>query len=458
MATNGTATAPAIGADYPPTGAAVYGLALLFIAYVLSFLDRQIVALLVGPIREDFGITDFQFSLLAGAAFALLYTFAGLPIGRLADRYSRRVIVAVSVFIWSALTCACGLSKNFTQLFLARMGVGAGEAGLAPPAYSIITDSFQPQHMGYAMSFYKVGVTVGAGLALVIGGALFDYFTAMASPAGLITVPLAGEIKPWQATFIAVGAPGFVLSLLLLTMTEPTRKGVLHQPGRDAQASVPLKTVMRFIWQRKRVYLALFTGSSMMAMAGYGSAAWYPEFLHRNYGLSKTEVGTIYGTIALVAGSIGVLAGPWLAEQLKKRGYADAYVRTILITAALTTVPAVTAPLAGSPLPTVLLLIPATLLGMTYLGVMAASFPPITPNQMRGQMTALYIFITNILGMALGGTVLAAFTDFVFKDDNALHLSIATANGLFYPLAVLLFWYCLPAYRKSVEETGHWQV
>jgi MFS family permease len=142
-------TASLAEADYPATGPALYGLGLLFIAYVLSFLDRQVVALLVGPIRDHFGITDFQFSLLAGAAFALLYTFAGLPLGRLADRYSRRTIVAASVLTWSALTCACGISKTFTQLFIARMGVGAGEAGLAPPAYSIITDSFRPQHMGY---------------------------------------------------------------------------------------------------------------------------------------------------------------------------------------------------------------------------------------------------------------------------------------------------------------------
>ena len=178
--------------DYPGLGAAGYSLGLLFIAYVFSFIDRQVLSLLVGPIREDFGITDFQFSLLQGLAFALLYTFAGLPLGRLADRYSRRFILAGSVFFWSLMTCACGATKNFTQLFVARMGVGAGEAGLAPPAYSIITDSFRPEHLGYAMSFYKVGVKVGGGLALVIGGLLYDYFSSL----GEVNVPLIGLVKP----------------------------------------------------------------------------------------------------------------------------------------------------------------------------------------------------------------------------------------------------------------------
>ncbi len=138
--------------DYPELGPASYALGLLFIAYIFSFIDRQILALLVGPIREDFGISDFQYSLLQGAAFALLYTFAGLPIGRLADHYSRRLIISASVFFWSLTTVGCGLTNNFTQLFAARMGVGAGEAGLAPPAYSLILDSFRPRHVGYAMS------------------------------------------------------------------------------------------------------------------------------------------------------------------------------------------------------------------------------------------------------------------------------------------------------------------
>ncbi|MEQ8860080.1 MAG: MFS transporter [Pseudomonadales bacterium] len=452
------APASAMDSDYPGLGAASYALALLFVAYIFSFIDRQILALLVGPIRADFGISDFEFSLLQGAAFALLYTFAGLPLGRLADRHSRRLIISGSVLFWSLMTIACGMTRNFTQLFVARMGVGAGEAGLAPPAYSLILDSFRPQHVGYAMSFYKLGVKVGGGLALVIGGVLYDFYAGIAGPAGLIEIPGLGGVAPWQATIISVGAPGLLLSLLLLTIREPPRKALASNADGSTSAQLPLATVMRFVWARKRVYLTLFLGSSMMAMAGYGNAAWYPEFLFRNYGLSKSEAGTAYGTIILTAGSLGVMFGALLANRLLNRGYRDAYVRTILLTSVLAIVPSVLAPLAGEVRGTLLMLWPAVLLGGSYLGVMAVAIVVITPNQMRGQITALYIFVTNIFGMAVGTSVLAAFTDFVYQDDGLLHYSIASVNGLFYPAAGALFWYCLAAYRRADAETGRWNL
>ena len=203
------------GDGYPSLGAANFALGLLFLAYVLSFIDRQILALLVGPIREQFGISDFEYSLLQGAAFALLYTFAGLPLGRIADRHSRKWVITASVAFWSLATCACGLAKNFWQLFAARMAVGAGEAGLAPPAYSVITDSYRPQHFGYAMAFYKSAVKVGGATALILGGFLIDFYTEI----GAITVPIVGALQPWQMTLITVGLPGLLLALMLATMT-----------------------------------------------------------------------------------------------------------------------------------------------------------------------------------------------------------------------------------------------
>ncbi len=448
-----TATTTAVADDgYPSLGAASYSLGLLFTAYILSFIDRQILALLVGPIRADFGISDFEYSLLAGAAFALLYAIAGLPLGRLADRYSRRMIVSGSVFFWSLMTVGCGLTKNFTQLFIARMGVGAGEAGLSPPAYSLILDSFRPQHVGFAMSFYKLGVKVGAGLALVIGGILYDFYDSL----GVLSLPLVGEIKPWQATLISVGAPGMLLSLLFLTIEEPKRKGLVSEDG-EALAAIPLKDVMAFIWQNRRVYLCLLLGSSMMAMAQYGSGAWYPEMFTRNHGFSKSEAGVSFGMIVLIAGSLGVMIAAWVASQFKKRGYDDANVRTMFLAAIIAVPFTVIAPLSGDPDRTLLLLWPAVLLSGSYLGIMAVSIVEITPNQMRGQITAVYIFATSMLGMALGGSVLAAFTDFLYQDDALLHYSIATANGIFYPIAAILFWYCMAAYRRALTESAQWR-
>lgn len=431
---------------------ASYTLSLLFVAYIFSFIDRQILALLVGPIRAEFGISDFQYSLLQGAAFAIIYTFAGLPLGRLADRKSRGMIIAVSVMFWSALTISCGLAKSFTQLFLSRMGVGVGEAGLSPAAYSLILDSFRPEHVGYAMAIYKIAILIGGGLALILGGAVYDYFLAL----GGLQLPLLGLLKPWQATFVAVGAPGILLSLLFLTITEPTRKDMVVVDGNEPAEQIPFRSVLAFLWERKRTYFSLFFGASMMTMAAYGSTAWYPEFLYRNYGLSKSEAGASFGTIILVAGSLGVLAGSWASKKLAERGYLDANVRVIVISSLLALGPTVYAPLAGSAELTLAMLIPATFFAYSFVGVLAVSLVVITPNQMRGQITAIYIFVTNIIGMTVGTSALAALTDFVYRDDGALNYSIATTNAVFYPLATLLFWYCLPAYRRSVEDARSW--
>ena len=432
--------------DYPGLGASCYCLSLLFVAYIFSFIDRSILALLVGPIREDFGITDFEFSLLQGVAFSLLYTIAGLPLGRLADRYARKWIVSGSVFFWSVATAAGGLTQNFTQLFIARMGVGAGEAGLAPPAYSLISDSFRPNQVGYAMSFYKLGVKVGAGVAFIIGGVLFDYFSSFER----LVLPGFGEIKAWQATMIAVGAPGVLLSLALLTITEPSRKGLV-KTGTDS-THLPVRVVASYIWQHGRTYITLFLGASMMAMAGYGTSAWYPELFARHYDMSKTDAGIAYGTIVLVAGSVGVMLGAWFARSLESRGHKDSWVRACFWTSLIATPFMVLGPLSGSAAWNIALLWPGVVMAGSYLGVLAVSIIVITPNQMRGQVTAVYIFVTNILGMALGTSVLAAFTDFLFKDDALLHYSVATACGLFYPLAAVFFWLCMPAFRQAVEH------
>lgn len=437
--------------EYPSLGAANYALGLLFIAYVLSFIDRQILSLLVGPIRAQFGISDFEYSLLQGAAFAVLYTFAGLPLGRLADRFSRKWVIAASVLFWSLATCACGTARTFWQLFTARMAVGAGEAGLAPAAYSMITDSYAPKHFGYAMAFYKSAVQIGAASALILGGFLIDFYTQL----GPIELPLMGSLQPWQATLVTVGLPGLLLSGLLLSIHEPSRKGLVA--SHSGQLQLPVRTIVTFLWRRKRTYLSLFLGSSMLAMAGYGSAAWYPEFFVRTYGMSRSEAGSSYGSIVLISGALGVMLGPWIVNRLARR-HADAYVRAIIYTSLLAVLPAVLAPLMQDQFLTLLLLVPATGFGAAYLGVMAAAFQPITPNQMRGQTTAIYIFVTNIIGMAVGTSVLAAFTDFLYQDDNALHYSIATANALFYPAAIVMFIYCLKGYRRSVDEIGQWSL
>ncbi len=443
--------------DYPTLAKANYGLSLLFSAYVLSFLDRQILSLLVGPIRDTLEITDSQYGLLMGSSFAIMYAVAGLPLGRMADRFSRRAIIAGSVLFWSLATCAGGLSKTFAQLFVSRMGVGAGEAGLAPAAYSIISDSYRPKHFGYAIATYKLGVKVGGGLALLIGGLLYDYYSNLDE----LVFPIVGEVLPWQATLISVGLPGVLLSLLLLTIPEPTRKGVpASMAGVDGEDEpFPMRTVLGYLWQRKRMYVNLFLGSSLLAMAGYGNAAWYPEFLTRVYSMSKTDIGLYYGSIMMVGGSIGVMGAAWVAQRMVARGQSDGFVRTVFYASIIAIPFVVGAPLAGTPALTFLLLGPAMVLSAAYIGVMAASFTLITPNRMRGQATAIYIFCTSILGMALGISLVAWFTDYVFRNDQLLHYSLAATNAILYPAAAMLFLRCMPAYRRVVVEAEKgWEI
>ncbi|MCS5575183.1 MAG: MFS transporter, partial [Pseudomonadales bacterium] len=206
--------------EYPPAGRAWYMVILLTALYMLSFLDRTIIVLLVEPIKADLGLTDTELSLLYGLAFAVFYTFLGIPIARLADRKSRRVIIMVGVSIWSLATAVCGLAKNFGQLFAARVSVGVGEASLSPAAYSMISDSFPTEQRAAAMSVYTMGLYLGVGFALILGGVVIDWV----GEGTLTEVPVLGLLAPWQLTFMIVGLPGLLLALMMLTVTEPARR------------------------------------------------------------------------------------------------------------------------------------------------------------------------------------------------------------------------------------------
>ena len=199
---------------YPSSIVAWYSVLVLMLMYVFSFIDRTIISLLVGPMKRDLHISDVQMGLLQGTAFALFYTFLGLPIARLSDRHNRKSIIAIGVFIWSIMACLCGLARSAGQLFLARIGVGFGEAALSPAAYSMITDSFPRAKLGSAFSVYNVGITIGAGTALLVGGLVVG---AVSRPGASYVLPIFGEVHAWQLVFIVTGAPGLLLPLLLLT-------------------------------------------------------------------------------------------------------------------------------------------------------------------------------------------------------------------------------------------------
>jgi len=431
-----------VKASYPPARQANYTLGVLLAAYILSFIDRNVMAILVGPIRQDFAISDFQFSILHGWAFTLFYIVLGIPIGWLADRYSRRWIIIVGVSFWSIMTAACGLARSFPSLFLARIGVGVGEATLSPAAYSLLSDYFAPDRLRWATAVFAMGITLGTGASYMVGGFLFDYFSAL----DMSGLPLLREVRPWQATFIVVGLSGFLVVALLCLVREPPRQRL---PGESEEA-VPLREVLATLRTQGRLYAGLMLGVTMMAVIGYGSMAWYPELLLRSHAVPKSEAGAALGLIFMIAGTLGTFGGAACASILQRRGYTDANMRWVMIAAVLAAVPAVASPLMPDSFGTLALFTLVTLLHYSHFGVGMAALQLVTPSRMRGQISALMLFSTNLLGLGLGGTLVAALTDFVFQDDQALRYSLALVAVVFYPLAALLIWWGLGSYRKAM--------
>src|ERR1700722_20123627 len=227
---------------YPSSFAAWYSVAVLMLIYIFSFIDRTAISLIVEPMKRDLQISDTQIGMLQGLAFALLYNFLGLPIARLSDRHSRRAIIAAGVFIWSIMAGLCGMVRTATQLFLARVGVGVGEAALSPAAYSMITDSFPRSKLGSAFGVYNVGITIVSGTAFLVGGIVV---AAVSHAGATYTLPLLGEIRAWQMVFIVTGAPGIVLPLLMLTFREPARRGILRRQSAVEPAAATLRPPLK---------------------------------------------------------------------------------------------------------------------------------------------------------------------------------------------------------------------
>lgn len=432
----------------PPvrSGQALYALLVLLLAYILSFIDRNVVAVLIGPIRADFAISDFQYSLLHGFAFSMFYIFLGLPIARLADRGSRKWVVTFGVLVWSVMTGLCGFARSFAALFVARIGVGVGEAALSPPAYSLLSDYFDAESLPRAMAVYTLGITIGGGLAYIIGGAVYEYF----SQAGALTLPLLRELRPWQMTFVIVGAPGLLLVLLLALMVEPPRRGAQPQAG----CSYTLSEVAAQLRRHWQAYLSLILGVSLLAVLGYGTMAWYPEFLVRSHGMSRAKAGSQFGLIFLIAGSAGTLLGGFSARPLHARGYRDASLRLILWIALLWLPPAALGPLLADRQLALWAAVPIVFFLNSYFALAIAALQGITPNRMRAQVSALLLFMTNLLGLALGPSAVAALTDFVFGGDAHLARSLALLPLLVCPLAAVLLAWGLKYYRAALLESA----
>ena len=404
-------------------GYAWYVVVLCMIAYIFSFVDRQILALLIEPIRADLEISDTQFSLLSGLAFSLFYAFMGVPIARLADSRSRPAIIAAGIFLWSLATAATGLVKSFWHIFTARMAVGVGEAALSPAAYSMIRDLFPTEKLGRALAVYSIGSFIGGGLAFLIGGAVISALSDMQS----IAVPLIGDMRPWQITFLVVGLPGVFLALIFsLTVKDPTRS----QAAQPDASKASFKDTLVFIRQNRQFFYALYGGFALTALPLYGLLSWLPAFLGRKYGLNPGEIGLILGPILLIANVGGVLCSGLLTDYFQKQGRSDASMRAGMIGAFCLVVPVSLFSVMPNLNLSIILIVASLFFASFPLATSAAAMQLASPPHMRAQVSALFLLISNLIGMAIGTTLIALITDYVFKNDLSVGLSVSIVGGV----------------------------
>ena len=408
-------------------------LAMLILAYTFNFLDRQILGILAKPIKDEFGLTDAQFGLMGGLAFALLYTTLAIPIAWLADRFSRVWIMTAALTLWSGFTALCGVVGSFGHLFMARMGVGIGEAGGVAPAYSLISDYFPKHQRARALAAYAFGIPLGTAAGTLVGGLLAVHYG-------------------WRTAFIVVGALGVVLApIFRLVVRDPPRGGADRAPDAPPVVpapAAPLREVAGLLGRKPSFWL-LALGAASSSVCGYGVAAWLPSFFMRSLGLTLSQTAWYYSGIAFLGGVVGIWMGGVMADRLgakSKAGYPLTPAVAFLISVPCFLLAMNSGSLVGGlggtaslALAFVIFLVP-TGLNLAWLGPITAAVQHLAPAPMRTTASALFLLINNLLGIAVGVYYFGAMADFLKPTFGAESLRWAIYTGMgFYLLAALLF-------------------
>lgn len=387
-------------APYPRPARAWYMVALLTLAYFISYIDRTVIGLLVGPIQRDLGVTDGQMGLLLGLAFGIFYATMGLPLGWLADRTRRVSIVSCAIALWSAATALCGLASNYLQLFLLRMSVGVGEAALSPCTMSMVADSFPKEKRGKAIAVYSMALSLGTATAYYAIGALLDALRGVE----VLNWPLVGAIKPWQAVFIIVGVPGLLLALAMLTVREPVRRDV-----KRGTSTAPWHMLGHF-FSRWKTYVTFLLPFCLMTTVAY-THFWMPEVFLRTWGMEAPEFAKTKAIVTLVCAPATVFSAGALSDYLVRRGRDNAPLQI-----------AVAGTFLFVPTGILIALMPGTtsafiILGMSLVGIATTTSTGltallmITPAQFRGQISAVYYMAISITGLTLGPSTVGWLSD-----------------------------------------------
>ncbi|NMP33186.1 MFS transporter [Thalassotalea sp. M1531] len=400
-----------------------YALFLLTVVYSFNFIDRQLLAILQEAIKADLQLSDSQLGLLTGFSFALFYVIAGIPIARLADKYNRKNIISISLFVWSFMTAISGFVQNYTQLLLARIGVGVGEAGGSPPSHSIISDIFPPESRASALGFYSTGVNIGILFGFLLGGWLNEAFG-------------------WRTAFMVVGAPGILLAVIVgFTLREPIRGLSENRQTDDNQTS--FKIVLSLLWSRNSFrHLAL--GSALTAFVSYGLVSWAASYMIRIHAMSTGELGTWLALIIGVGGAVGVFGGGVVADKLAKtdkRWYAWLPALVGLISLPFI----ISFCLADDKYTALYSMIIPSILANVYLGTVIATTHGLVGLRMRAMASAILFLILNIIGLGLGPWAIGALSDYLSETYQAESLRYS----MLYILPIVSFWSVCHFYRAA---------
>jgi len=427
---------------FPPARQGWYAVSILAVTTTFALLDQGIIGLLIQQIKRDFTLTDTEAGLLLGPAFVIFYAFLGLPLSRFVDRSNRTVIISIGIFVWSIATAICGLASSFIHLFLARIMVGAGEAINGPASYSIVSDYFPRDKLPRAIATMQIGSVAGGGLSMLLGGAMIWIIATVGSP----DLPLVGVLRPWQVVFIAVGLPGVFVSLLMLTVREPPRHGL-----RMDREKVGFWKAMGYLGTHFAIFGPMFIGLTLGSLDG-GGRAWGAAFFERTYGWSPAQYGLTSGLLQIVLMLIGLYIGTRLVEAMLRRGLEDAPMRLVIYCRLAALPAAIAMPLMPDPW----LALAFSGVGMLTLGMSGPSLNAVlqivTPNQIRGQVTALYLFIYFIVGSGLSPLVTGMVTDYVFTSPDDLRWSILLLHVIFLPTALIVTCLGWKPYREEVRR------
>ena len=439
------AAGSAAAQPWPKVSTAWYAVSVFALALMFARLDGSIIGLLVQPIKRDFHLNDSQIGLLQGLAVVIFNAFIAVPVSRYVDIWPRNILMTIGITVGSLMTMLSGFAQNFWQLFVCRMGLGLGGLVNGPATYSMMADYFPREKLPRAIAVLQIGWISGGGIALILGGAVIQ----IVSQFGDTPIPGIGVLRNWQLVFLAVGIPGFIVALLMRSVPEPARRGRVM---RTMSKPVPLKTVLKYLYEHRLVYAPQFFALAFSAVESLGTAAWQPTFFIRTYGWTASQAGYFLGIGQLIAGPIGLVIGTWLTEYFVKKGDNAANLRVVAIGYSLAPIFAILTPLMPDPWLAVVLASIAGGIGVGGAVPQNAALQSVTPNEMRGQVTALYLFVFGVIGSGLGPNFIALFTDYVIGDENLIRYAIAGSAAIMTPLAAWIMWQGVGPYGKAIAE------